>query len=107
MSEFELLELHAIDDSLTESDVAFIIARFTKHGIVPSNNQAMALVKKFQLDIRAPCDGAPKWDAWYALAEEHHFAAHLDLNCAICECCAKMWLSSSGATNGNATDKDN
>lgn len=68
--------------------------------------QAMALVKKFNLNIsriRPNIEwGVEKWGIEYL--EQSTYSK--DLNRAICECCAKMWLSRKEEKNGDATNKD-
>ena len=52
--------------------------------------QAMALVKKFHLDIdSAIIDGEKLW-GWRVMASNVSHARNLDLNRAICECVAKI-----------------
>ena len=51
--------------------------------------QAMALVKKFGLDVRGPAQDH-LWEVWFALQPEHYHTARDDLNRAIVECVAKM-----------------
>ena len=76
-------------DFLSDADVALIVERFTKEGIIPDNNQAMALVKKFDLMI----EKLGKWGVTLRWSEPLrcgiHSAVDADLNRAIVECVAK------------------
>ena len=51
--------------------------------------QAMALVKKFNLQIQSPAIDGEHWHCWKFKAP-NHTGLSKDLNHAICECVAKM-----------------
>ena len=56
--------------------------------------QAMALVKKFGIEIHSRTDR----NGWYAgINEEDEMTPHADLNRAICECVAKMQQAKAAA----------
>ena len=86
----------ALDDTgLTEGDVDFIIRQF-KNGIIPSNSDAMGLLKKGNFVLEREHDGthavtlfAHPWRK--SGATTVHVARNdPDLNHAIAECIAKM-----------------
>lgn len=90
------------EEVISDADVARIVADFTERGVVPNNDSAMALVKRFNLDLDSPKGGLD--DEWCAGYGDDHsdssnpiFASSQEsLNRAIVECVAKLHSSSGG-----------
>lgn len=63
-----------------------------------NDKQAMELVKRFDLCIQPPqFVKPPRWHVWRHPKPNHTgIADALNLNRAICECVAKMWLAEKG-----------
>ena len=79
---------------MTDSEIAAIIAAFKDFGLVPNNDQAMALVKQIKLDI--------VFDGLWTIGKSNTFdnppVAYKDLNRAIVMCVANMQAAKSDAT---------
>ena len=70
-----------------------MLANSTIYDPLHDDAQAMALVKKCVLGLA--------WSGYWSVYEQGNGAigSHIDLNRAICECCAKMMLAKKGASN--------
>ena len=99
----ELKRLHENEAGIF-SDWGWVSAK--RYDPLHDDAQAMALVKKCRLTIEAIEVGAWRVENEEDMAKHGHDELRTgfgtDLNRAICECCAKMWLSHKGATDGNA-----
>jgi len=95
----DLLEARASLDQLTDEDVAWIVEQFVLADVVPTNAQAMAMVKKFPMIIEPEYNevGENSWGiTCLKVNQRGRFKADsvvryaFDLNRAIVECVANM-----------------
>ena len=83
------IEGRARTDLLGDFDVSFLIEDFKERGIVPTNAQAIALVKKLRLSLTAEHQGG--WIVNRNIGEVE--VRNRDANRAIVECCAKAQVA--------------
>ena len=88
MTDLEITKLCAEAMGLTPTDE---ISEWTEYDPLHDDAQAMALVKRFELDLTFTGEGFNKWNVQQSTLEAAGvFSYQSDLNRAICECVAKM-----------------
>ena len=87
MTDLEITRLCAIAYGISVDGMGGILLPLSAFDPLHDDAQAMALVKKFKLDLWWPFSDAPEWHCADINSKYTHNA---DLNRAICECVAKM-----------------